>query len=229
MAKQFHHDLKTINKPKEIGQYLFLSLFLLLLSFFALLNALATVEETKARDVLTSLAATFRSAVEPETSAEIRISSLEATSSPEDLLKELERLWVKQVVVAKAKVLSPGQDIQLVLPANELFLGGEAIVRSDRKDLIRNVARTLSVQAAGFTIHVQIVLGSEAISEEQLQQKETLAMARAAAFAVALLGFGAPEKGISIGIRRGDRSKIRMRFVIRERALPKVDFQHLAQ
>ena len=187
------------------------------------------MEETKARDVLTSLAATFRSAVEPETSAEIRISSLEATSSPEDLLKELERLWVKQVVVAKAKVLSPGQDIQLVLPANELFLGGEAIVRSDRKDLIRNVARTLSVQAAGFTIHVQIVLGSEAISEEQLQQKETLAMARASAFAVALLGFGTSEKGISIGIRHGDRSKIRMRFTIRERALPKVDFQHLAQ
>ena len=229
MAKQFDHYLETKNKPKEIGQYLFLSLFLLLLSFFALLNALSTVEETKARDVLTSLAATFRSVVEPQTSAEIHIPSLGSAPSPEGLLKELERLWVNQVFVAKAKVVSPGQEMQLVLPANELFLGGESVIRSDRKNLIRNVARTLSVQATRFTTHAQIVLGSEAISEGQLQQKETLAMARAAAFAVALVKFGAPEKGISIGIRRGDRSKIRMRFVIRERALPKVDFQHLAQ
>ena len=229
MAKQIDNYLKTRDKSKETGQYLLLSLFLLLLSFFALLNALATVEEAKARGVLTSLAATFRSVVEPQASAEIHNSSLGAAPSPEGLLKELERLWVNQVVVAKAKVLSPGQEMQLVLPANELFLGGESVVRSDRKNLIRNVARTLSVKATGFTIHAQIILGSEAISEGQLQQKEPLAMARAAAFAVALVKFGAPEKGISIGIRHGDRSKIRMRFVIRERVFPKVDFQHLAQ
>ena len=229
MSEKSEYNLNTLNKPKETGSYLLLSLFLLLLSFFALLNALATVEESKARDVLTSLATTFGTVVEPRQSTELYISSLGAVRSPKELLKEVERLWSTQVIDSRIEVLSPGNYLQLVFPANELFVGGEPVVRSDRKDLIRSVAGGLSARSTEFTSHLQFVMSSGDISVDQLHQKETLAMARTAAFANSLIGFGASEESISIGIRRGDRRKIRMRFVIRETVHSKVDFQRLVQ
>ena len=229
MSEKADHNLDTLNKPKEMGSYLLLSLFLLLLSLFALLNALATVEESKARDVLTSLATTFGTVVETRASTEAYSSSLGVVRSPKELLREVERLWSSQVTDSSVKVLSPGKYLQLIFPANELFIGGEPVLRSDRKNLIRNIARVLSARRAGFKSHLQFVMGSGNISVDQLQQKETLTTARTAAFASSLIGFGASEESISIGIRRGDRRKIRMRFEIRETAQSKVDFQRLVQ
>ena len=67
------------NAQSDAGTITFLSLFLLLLAFFILLNALSTIEETKTREVLTSVAATFRSVVDSKTQAQILVSDLGPT------------------------------------------------------------------------------------------------------------------------------------------------------
>ena len=117
---------KRLATESNNGSLIFLSLFLLLLAFFILLNALATIEETKSRQVLTSVAATFRSVVDADTSAQVLLSELGPASEPDEILEAMEQLWVTAVSVTKVETLSAGQLMQITMPVNELFLGGKA-------------------------------------------------------------------------------------------------------
>ena len=109
--------------PNNSGNLIFLSLFLLLLAFFILLNALATIEETKARKVLTSVATTFRSVVDSKTDAQILISDLGPTPQAYEVLDALQQLWITSAPITKVEKLTRGQIMEMTLPVNELFLG----------------------------------------------------------------------------------------------------------
>ena len=135
-------EIKTEANP-DSGNIIFLSLFLLLLAFFILLNALATIEETKSREVLTSVAATFRSVVDSETQAQILISDLGLTPETHEVLEALEQLWITSVPVTRVERLTRGQVLQLTVPANELFLGGQTALRADREQLFDRTSLVL--------------------------------------------------------------------------------------
>ena len=85
-----------------------LSLFLLLLAFFILLNSISTREEVKSRAVLSSLSSTFRITVERGTTGEIFVSTLGANPEPEDLIEEMTRVGVTAIPVTRVEVLTPG-------------------------------------------------------------------------------------------------------------------------
>src|SRR3546814_20817300 len=73
---------------------LFLSVFLLLLAFLILLNAISTFEETKSRAVMDSMSSTFRSAADARGSAEIYVSNLGTRPNPAEGLEAMGRLWL---------------------------------------------------------------------------------------------------------------------------------------
>ena len=88
---------KDSGPVKDSGPILFLGLFLLLLAFFILLNSLATREEIRTRAVINSLLLTFQAPEEETTSTEIYISALAPVPEPEELVDELERIWVASI------------------------------------------------------------------------------------------------------------------------------------
>jgi len=144
---------------RDTGVMLFLSLFLLLLAFFILLNALSTFEEVRSRAVLSSVASTFKTDVLPDKTAEILISTLGPVPQPEDVTEELERLWVTAVPITKVETLNPGRTLQMVLKKTDIFVGGEAAVRADRQDLMQATAYALSARLEGFSVQARIALG----------------------------------------------------------------------
>ena len=150
-------------KAKETGPVLFLSLFLLLLAFFILLNAISTFEETKSRMVITSLAATFRSEEIPDTSNEILVSKLEGEPTPELVVSELQRLWRTAVPVARVEILTPGNDILIELPVTQIFKSSEARIREVRRDLIEATAFALAARLEGRVVHMQATIRTEAM------------------------------------------------------------------
>ncbi len=200
----------------------------MLLAFFILLNAISTREEVRSRAVMNSLISTFRSTVERSRTAEIFVSTLGPTPTPEELLEEVERLWVTAIPVTRVEVLTPGRAMQMVVPANKLYPGGEVPLRKDREDLIRNVARVLSTHPPGFVNELEIVLGSEDVTPESLKGKGgRLPLARAVEFAESLVAAGAPPDTISVGVRPGDRRRVRLRFYVRREGRARIDFEEL--
>lgn len=216
---------KRLATESNNGSLIFLSLFLLLLAFFILLNALATIEETKSRQVLTSVAATFRSVVDADTSAQVLLSELGPASEPDEILEAMEQLWVTAVSVTKVETLSAGQLMQITMPVNELFLGGKAVLRSDRKPLLERAGRVLSVQAKSVVAELELVLGTPPIDPAKLEEDPSLAIQRAVVLAGALLQVGAAKDKVSTGVRVGDPKVLRLRFAIREAARARVTFQ----
>ncbi len=167
--------LSPQHRVRETGTMLFLSLFLLLLAFFILLNSLSTLEEVRSRAVLSSVASTFKTDVLPDTTAEILISTLGPVPEPEDVTEELERLWVTAVPVAKVETLKPGRTLQMTLKKTDIFVGGEAAVRADRDDLMRATAFALSARLEGFSVQARITLGIEKLGDVRIRDNPDFA------------------------------------------------------
>ena len=166
-----HQDDNHIDAQKPVpdtGPLMFLSLFLLLLAFFILLTAISSLEETKSRDVLTSLAATFKNDIIPENTAQILVSTLGPVPEPEDVIEDVERLWLTAVPIARVDALTRGRTLQLSMPATEIFVGAEPFVRSDRKELFRATAYALAARLEGFSVQLSFTIPIENLSELKL-------------------------------------------------------------
>ena len=220
---------EKIPAEKNTGPTVILSLFLLLLAFFILLNTLATIEESKSKQVLNSVALSFRSPALENASVEVFISDLGQAPEPDALLLTMQRLWVTSVPVAKVEVLSPGRVMQMTMPANELFLGGRAELRSDRRKLFRNIAQVLARRAGSAKGELQAVLGAGNTVTGRVPDGGSLPMRRAAVFAEELVAYSAPPDALAVGLRDGDPSSLRIRFSVREAARARIDFRELVQ
>ena len=224
--------IQEFDKPepvKDTGPYLMLSLFLLLLAFFILLNSISTREEEKSRAVLSSLGSTFRSAVEKGATGEVLVSKLGANPEPEDLIAEMKRLWITAIPITRVEVLTPGRKMEMIVPANKMFPGGESLLRKDREALFRAIGHVMSTNARGFVNELEIVLGTESVSAESLRKGgSNLELDRAIETAERLVKSGTPADTISVGIRRGNKRRVQMRFYVRD-AGTRVDFRELVE
>lgn len=147
------------------GPLMFLSLFLLLLAFFILLTAISTREETKSRRVLSSVAATFKTQVIPENTAQILISTIGPVPEPDEVIDDVERLWVTAIPIAKVEALTRGRTLQLTVPATEIFIGGKATLRADRKSLLRATGYALAARLEGFTAQLRFTIPVDELEE----------------------------------------------------------------
>ena len=212
------------NARNDSGNIIFLSLFLLLLAFFILLNALATIEETKSRKVLSSVAATFRSLVDADTTAQILISDLGPAPEVYEVMDALEQLWVTAVPVTRVDRLTRGQVMQMTLPVNELFLGGEPVLRGDRDALFDRTSLLLRLKTAASHVEMQIVFGVREGEDARSASGGRLALERAGTIASLLSRFGAPDDRLSVGLRDGDPKEMRIRFEVRDADRAQVTF-----
>ncbi len=203
----------------------FLSLFLILLAFFILLNALATVEETKARKALTSVASTFRSVVDFETRAQLLISDLGPAPEAQKVMEALEQLWVTAVPIAKVEKLTNGQVMQMTIPVNQLFLGGKAVLRADRETLFGQTGLLLALKAKGGVTEAEVVFGTRRTDGTLADPEGRLAAERAGVIAGALVEHGAPPERLGVGLREADPATLRVRFENREEVRSQVTFK----
>jgi hypothetical protein len=243
---QLKDETDVLPIRKETGPILFLSLFLMLLAFFILLNSISTLRETKSRDVLSSVSATFQTTIDPDRSAEILVSTLGGVLEPQKVLDEVERLWLSDVPFVKFETVTQGRHIMVELPAMQLFVGAQPELRGDRRDLLAATANVLSARLPGQVVIMQAILfvndlaqvpkvpdtpkpppvvegavdlaNPEAMIAPVDSEKDgtELAFDRVAALAKALVAGGAPPDNFEIGIRPGNVSRIRFRFFIRD-------------
>ena len=211
--------------PSNSGNLIFLSLFLLLLAFFILLNALATIEETKARKVLTSVATTFRSVVDFKTDAQILISDLGPTPQAYEVLDALQQLWITSAPIIKVEKLTRGQIMEMTLPVNELFLGGQAVLRADREPLFDRTSLLLGLASGGGATEIQVVLGVARDQAVLTTPEGRLAVDRAGNLAAAFVDRETPEDRVIVGVQEGDPKMLRVRFEVRDPAHAQATFK----
>ena len=217
---------RNTDQQKIFGCYLILSLFILLLAFFILLNAISNRTEVKSQAVMDSLLSTFRTIEDSSQSVQTLSFLLGATPEPEDLVHEMRQLWVNAIPIVEVKLLRDGKSMRLRLPANMIFAGGAALLRKDRRDLIKNIASILATEAAGFANELELLVGTDWRAGKEFDLKtNNLEIQRLVEFVGELISHGAPPASVSIGVHERGGKEFELRFFVRSKAPAKTDFR----
>lgn len=226
-------------KGKDMGPIMFLSLFLLLLAFFILLNTLSTFEEAKARKVIKSVTSTFKTELINETKAQIMISTVGPLPEANKIIENVEKLWVTAVPLVNVASLKDGSVMEMSVPIREIFVAGEIALRADRIDLINETAAVLEKPFDGNILELQLMIGVDSLErlkttlpkvvgtelddtvnpeeinlEQPDEDNRSLAFARTAIAARSLVEAGAPKSQVSVGLMHSDPDVVRMRFFV---------------
>ena len=194
---------------------LYVSMFLLLLAFFGLLNSLSTVERERLSGVVQGLEQAFGQ----RTSAPDQKLTAEALDSAARAVESLGELFSAEIPVAKIEASGPGRTLVVTLPARTLFLGDD-VVRPEALGLLTRVADVLARQsgnakADGAQVLLEFLV---ATADPPGEGDDAVPQARAAAFARALVGAGAPDGPFTVGLERGQEGWARLLFTVVETA-----------
>lgn len=175
-----------------------LSLKLLLLAFFILLNAMASYEEERTRAVIESLRSTFHGdtpAVAPQARYSAALGPLEEGGGP---VEEAARLFRQNVPAVVVEAEQAGRRLRLTIPVAQLFRPGEVDLRADRLLLMQRLAKSLT-QRGDFEL--QFLYPTTTPGNEPLPT-QALEVRRAGRFARSMEGLGLPPRMLSVGVMK---------------------------
>jgi hypothetical protein len=142
----------------------------------------------------------------------------EALDSAARAVESIGELFSAEIPVAKIEASGPGRTLVVTLPARTLFLGDDA-VRPETLGLLTRVADVLAARpatganSAGVQVRLEFLV---ATADPPGEGDDAVPEARAAAFARALVGAGAPDGPLTVGLERGQEGWARLLFTVAE-------------
>lgn len=192
-----------------------LSLFLLLLAFFILLNSLAQYELTRTRAILGSLNATFNT-LDPAGS-EHEFSSFVGLVAATDTVEEsLDAVLRTLVGFDRFALIREGTVLAVDVDADALFFD-EATPVPALPALAERIAGALNPVPGGYTVDLEVVThaGPGPVAAAA-GPKVDLAMRRAAAIVRTLQRAGVDADRLLAGIGAGDAARVRIELRLRD-------------
>jgi hypothetical protein len=192
----------------------FLSLALLLLAFFALLNAISTIEDGRSRRVVDSVVATFSDPFVFRASDEATEPVPEIVFA-ERYFSDIARLFRRAVELIRVEVIDPGRVMQVNIAARRLFVADTSRIAARGKVLLSRVAAALTEAPPGVRLDLEVLLEGAADATATVDDR---AIARAGAIARMLTAEGVSPDNVSIGLLARRGGKVRMVFHVRPEA-----------
>ncbi|SNS39117.1 MULTISPECIES: hypothetical protein [unclassified Azospirillum] len=174
----------------------YLGVFILLLGFFILLNAISHFHDQKVGAVLRSVDQAFSMPrlLSGDSGEKVHDhamgDALQAMSSLGDLVRS-------EVALARVETSADGLALTATMPADALFGSGGG-VRTDRVALLDRLAGALVPRPGGVQVAGEMLMGIKG------QGETGPAVARMGALARALVANGAPAAALSIGLEPDD-------------------------
>jgi len=190
-----------------------LSLKVLLLAFFILLNALASFEEERQSAVVESVRQAFQGLVPADRSVSERPAALGLLEGGADIADSLKQLFGDDLPLAELPASSGARVLRIDLATADLFTEGEAALLPDGAETLRLVAAVLGdSRFARQDIRLDVLYGLAGPSSG-LEGNRT-ALLRAAAMVRVLEREGVPSPRLSAGLLPGFPGKVRLHFTV---------------
>jgi hypothetical protein len=192
----------------------FLGLALLLLAFFALLNAISTIEEQRSRQVVDSVVATFSDPFRFRSTAPAHQPEPEIAFA-ERYFRSLEKLFRRTLELVHVEFIEAGRGLQINVRAERLFAAGRSAISPRGRALLGRVAESLTRPPPGVRLDLEVFFERAATPSTPTDDPD---IARAATIARTLTGNGVAPDDIAIGLVEGRTGEIRMVFRVRPEA-----------
>ena len=209
-----------------------LSLMLLLLGFFILLNALSHYEEDRARRVLESVNEAFNGRVEAhETHAAFpaALGPLEETAA---MIGAIGRLFESRIPAVRSEASVDGNRLRLELSAGSLFRPGTTELQPGRGILLDRFAKALVRDGwSGLDYELEILHGVPAGAAPRLAAAGArgLEVRRTSQLVRDLIGRGVPPNKLSVGLVPGREGRFQLVVQIFEGPRQRLDYGELAE
>jgi hypothetical protein len=123
-----------------------LSLYLLLLAFFILLNALSKLEDDRARTVLESVNEAFNGNVQSLDSVKAYSAALGPLDESGGLLSDIQELFESAIPATETEMSDNGTVMRLTLASDGLFRPGRADLQAGRMPFLKRLAEILMTE-----------------------------------------------------------------------------------
>lgn len=220
--------VKTQSNP-DGPVFLFLSLYLLLLAFFILLNAIAETRDSRVQAAVASVKEAFLDK-KPETQ-----SFTDSAANPDVLIASDEFLETVKSVFSTAVNIksfhenSDGTLLRVTIETSRIFEKGNAKLRQSIFPLLDGLAISLHTPAEGERRQVEVVLGTGESLPQGSQLGQNTEIRRAGVLARALRARGVPGNAMTVGIQVGDANLAQLTFFTREIENTQVTFEGLVR
>lgn len=184
-----------------------LSLYLLLLAFFVLLNSLSAPEQSRLRAVKGSLSETFAASGKPARETRQLTSSAGNILVDAGFLDRIGSLVRTELGFAKIRNVTPGRLMEVSMGAHELFRDAKVSINPLYRPTIEAMAAAARTPSNGVRYEIEILVGKEG--------GQNLPGARSAYLATVFTGAGAPRRSVAAGVEHGSPGVVRLRFRVR--------------
>ncbi len=213
------------NEEKNRGIIVFLTLYLLLVAFFILLNAVSVINEDKSQEIMGSMRDTFRPVGDISDIASEFSSDIGSFAQASVTLLEVADLVKKAIPLAKIEDVKQGELMSITLNVNALFVPQKARLKASAEDMLRRTAVAISEPPPGLRYDVQALFKRDIPLGAAAQGRPTLNTARASALAGELQARGGPAYSILIGLDPALGDVVELRFEVREESDARITFE----
>ena len=213
---------KDINNSKQ--HILFLSLMLLLLAFFILLQSLSTLEEQRLEAVIDSIEESFNFDKDLIVVDRAVTSQLDESFAYPDKVRELGDLFETEFKLAKVTRFKSGEKMVIDIDAIDIFDPDTGKFFPYNTGLLDRVADVLlkDHRAGHYKLDFYVFKPKRKYTDEIRKRN----ISQAGDVAVYLKNLNVPSSRIGVGIENGDPSKIRFLF---HRQTPLLDGENVMQ
>lgn len=206
----------------------FLSLYLLLLAFFILLNSISQREQKRSEMAIGSVAATFRAPLPTEVVDLTTSTGRGVLEAADPFHREIKKVFENTLPIDPTKVVSSGNVMRINVPATDVFRRASSSFRPEVTALLEGIADGVSKRETGVRFEVEMIIKSGDSVPAIVGDELPLPLRRAGAFARRMRGAGVSAQSISAGVGPGEVDGIEFSFYAREIDRARVTFTKLA-
>lgn len=191
---------------------LFVSLYLVILAFFIVLNSMAKIQEERTSTVIQSIKSTFKTE-QQDAASFIRISEpIGSNIAVTSFNSRVKSIAEDVLQISKSKIIQRGDQLEILVQAEQIFIKNERKLRSDSTQFINKLANEIAKLESGQRIDSEFVFGAPT-SNVFLDAQTNLTFARTGVVARKLESVGIPSETLYIGMTKAlNANEIRIRF-----------------
>ncbi|MFQ5784688.1 MAG: hypothetical protein ACE5H8_07670 [Alphaproteobacteria bacterium] len=205
-------------QPKAQGDTttaIFLALYLIVLAFFILLNAISEREAGRAKAALGSLGATFAEPALVPTGPLDYAAGAGAYSALTESANTIRHLFQSAFPMVEVSPYQPFRQMQVMVPVNAVFVPDGALIHAEVAGFLDQLAAVLARATPGQVFELEVLVPLAAAETMASTPARANAVHRAAAVARALTDRGVASAQLVAGIAQNDTGQ--MRFVFQTR------------
>jgi hypothetical protein len=195
----------------------YLSLYLLLIAFFIVLNNISQQASMKAEQAVASVTDTFRKYPGKRDDGAFGLGRGELSGN-EMFLRQVQGLFENSLPLARFTRDQRHGVLRVTVPSEAVFISNEAEFARSADIFMKRLATSLVSNDAGLRYEAEIAIGSGPVLPQGDAIAQALEMRRAGALARRLLELGAPNNTVSTGVVPGDPGVVAFSFHTRDRS-----------